>query len=114
MSYVDEGTGEPVIFLHGNPTPSYLWRNVIPHVSPYRRRLAPDLIGMGASGKPGSHSYRFVDHVRYLDAWFDAVGLKGPYALVGHNWGGELAFHRAFPAAQGGVCARLYGNLRPA
>jgi haloalkane dehalogenase len=96
MSYVDEGTGEPVIFLHGNPTSSYLWRNVIPHVSPFRRCLAPDLIGMGASGKPGSHSYRFVDHVRYLDAWFDAVGLKGPYALVGHDWGGALAFHRTF------------------
>jgi pimeloyl-ACP methyl ester carboxylesterase len=104
MSYVDEGTGEPVIFLHGNPTSSYLLRNVIPHVSPFRRCLAPDLIGMGASGKPGSHSYRFVDHVRYLDVWFDAVGLKGPYALVGHDWGARS--RSIAPSGGQGRCPR--------
>ena len=96
ISYVDIGSGAPVVFLHGNPTSSYLWRNIIPYVAPFRRCLAPDLIGMGQSGKPQSHGYRFVDHVRYLDAWFDAVGLGGDLTLVGHDWGGALAFHRAY------------------
>ena len=95
ISYVDLGSGAPVVFLHGNPTSSYLWRNVIPYVVPFRRCLAPDLIGMGQSGKPRSHGYRFVDHVRYLDAWLDAVGIGGNLTFVGHNWGGALAFHRA-------------------
>ena len=66
MSYVDEGEGDPIVFLHGNPTSSYLWRNVIPHVSDIGRCLAPDLIGMGQSGKSPTYSYRFVDHARYL------------------------------------------------
>jgi haloalkane dehalogenase len=95
MSYVDVGSGEPVVFLHGNPTSAYLWRNIIPYAAASNRCLAPDLIGMGASGKPRSHAYRFVDHARYLDAWFEAVGLTGPVTLVGHDWGGALAFHRA-------------------
>ncbi|MEU2252000.1 haloalkane dehalogenase [Nocardia xishanensis] len=91
ISYTDTGTGAgsvPVVFLHGNPTSSYLWRNVIPHVSDQARALAPDLIGMGASGKPDI-DYRFVDHARYLDAWFDAVGLD-EVVIVGHDWGGAL------------------------
>ncbi|MFI1915521.1 haloalkane dehalogenase [Nocardia sp. NPDC020380] len=85
----DTGSGTiPVVFLHGNPTSSYIWRNVIPHVSGETRALAPDLIGMGASGKPDS-DYRFTDHARYLDAWFDALGLD-EVVLVGHDWGGAL------------------------
>jgi haloalkane dehalogenase len=68
MSYVDTGAGKPVVFLHGNPTSSYLWRNIIPFVSSNARCLAPDLIGMGRSGKSPSSNYRFVDHARYLDA----------------------------------------------
>jgi haloalkane dehalogenase len=96
LSYVDVGHGDPVVFLHGNPTSSYLWRNIIPYVAPFRRCLAPDLIGMGQSGKPRSHGYRFVDHARYLDAWFDAIGLSGNVAFVGHDWGGALAFHHGF------------------
>jgi haloalkane dehalogenase len=96
ISYVDIGSGAPVVFLHGNPTSSYLWRNIIPYVAPFRRCLAPDLIGMGQSGKPPTHRYRFVDHVRYLDAWFDAAELGGDLTLVGHDWGGALAFHRAY------------------
>ncbi|WP_431969205.1 haloalkane dehalogenase [Nocardia sp. bgisy134] len=91
ISYTDTGTGAgsvPVVFLHGNPTSSYLWRNVIPHVADQARALAPDLIGMGASGKPDI-DYRFVDHARYLDAWFDALGLD-EVVLVGHDWGGAL------------------------
>src|SRR5216684_3371729 len=75
MVYVDTGAGNAVVFLHGNPTSSYLWRNVIPHVSGRHRCLAPDLIGMGESGKAPVGSYRFVDHAHYLDAWFEAVGL---------------------------------------
>jgi haloalkane dehalogenase len=94
MAFVDVGDGDPVVFLHGNPTSSYLWRNIIPYLAPFRRCLAPDLIGMGQSGKPRSHAYRLADHIRYLDAWFDAIGLNGQLALVGHDWGGVLAFHR--------------------
>ncbi|HEV8440391.1 MAG TPA: haloalkane dehalogenase [Methylomirabilota bacterium] len=95
MAYVDTGRGDPVVFLHGNPTSSYLWRNVIPHVEPHARCLAPDLIGMGESGKAPSGSYRFVDHARYLDAWFDALGLDGALTLVMHDWGSALGFHWA-------------------
>lgn len=86
--------GTPVVFLHGNPTSSHLWRNVLPRIGGHARCLAPDLIGMGRSGKPGP-PYRFADHARYLDAWFDALGLDGEVVLVGHDWGGALAFDRA-------------------
>jgi haloalkane dehalogenase len=95
MSYVDTGVGDPVVFLHGNPTFSYLWRNVIPYVSPLGRCFAPDLVGMGRSGKSPGQSYRFVDHARYLDAWFDALGLTKNVTLVVHDWGSALGFHRA-------------------
>ncbi|WP_327581725.1 haloalkane dehalogenase [Nonomuraea sp. NBC_00507] len=89
MHYRELGTGAPIVFLHGNPTSSYLWRNVMPAVG-HGRRLAPDLIGMGESGKPAI-DYTFADHVRYLDAWFDALDLDD-VVLVGHDWGGALAF----------------------
>ena len=95
MSYVDTGTGRPIVFLHGNPTSSYLWRNVIAEVRGTARCLAPDLVGMGWSGKAPSGSYRFGDHARYLDAWFDAVGFADKVILVGHDWGSALAFHWA-------------------
>src|SRR5712691_1712306 len=95
MAYIDTGSGEPVVFLHGNPTSSYLWRNIIPHLEDRRRCLAPDLIGMGSSGKLPRPSYRFVDHVRYLDAWFDALALRGTVTLVLHDWGSALGFYRA-------------------
>src|SRR5271167_2502883 len=75
MAYVDTGSGDPIVFLHGNPTSSYLWRNVIPHLEGLGRCLAPDLIGMGDSAKEPSGAYRFVDHARYLDGWFHALGL---------------------------------------
>lgn len=90
MSYLDAGEGTPLVFLHGNPTSSYLWRKVLSHLGGPGRRLAPDLIGMGASGKPAIE-YRFGDHARYLAAWFDAVGLE-EVVLIGHDWGGALAF----------------------
>lgn len=95
MSYVDTGVGRPVVFLHGNPTSSHLWRNIIAEVKGVARCLAPDLVGMGRSGRAPSGSYRFGDHARYLDAWFDAVGLEENVILVGHDWGSALAFHWA-------------------
>ncbi|WP_324196854.1 haloalkane dehalogenase [Nocardia cyriacigeorgica] len=88
MSYVDIGAGTPLVFLHGNPSSSHMWRNVLPHM-PAGRLLAPDLIGMGASGKPDI-GYSFAEHARYLDAWFDTLGLDR-VVLVGHDWGGALA-----------------------
>jgi len=95
MSYVDVGAGDPIVFLHGNPTSSYLWRNVIPSVSDLGRCLAPDLVGMGASGRAANGAYRFVDHAKYLDAWFDAMGLQRNVLLVLHDWGSALGFHWA-------------------
>ncbi len=95
ISYVDTGAGEPVVFLHGNPTSSYLWRNVIPRVEGLGRCLAPDLVGMGDSGAAPDGSYRFVDHARYLDAWFEALGLTN-VTLVVHDWGSALGFYWAY------------------
>ncbi|MFE9104296.1 haloalkane dehalogenase [Actinomadura geliboluensis] len=89
--YREVGRGPtPTVFLHGNPTSSYLWRHVLPVVGAAGRCLAPDLIGMGESGKPDI-AYSFDDHARYLDAWFDALELDR-VVLVGHDWGGALAF----------------------
>lgn len=93
MSYVDVGNGDPIVFLHGNSTSSYLWRNIIPYVSDLGRCLAPDLVGMGRSGPAPDGGYRFADHARYLDAWFDAVGVTGNVTLVVHDWGSALGFH---------------------
>jgi haloalkane dehalogenase len=95
MSYVDVGAGDPIVFVHGNPTSSYLWRNIIPFVAEQGRCLAPDLVGMGQSGKPSNCAYRFADHARYLDAWFEALNLSRNIVLVLHDWGSALGFHRA-------------------
>jgi haloalkane dehalogenase len=92
IAYVDVGDGDPIVFLHGNPTPSYLWRNIIPYLIPFGRCLAPDLVGMGNSGPASDGSYRFIDHQRYLDAWFEAIGLKRNIILVVHDWGSALGF----------------------
>ena len=114
MAYVDTGAGEPIVFLHGNPTSSYLWRNIIPHVAGQRRCLAPDLVGMGESGKSPSGSYRFVDHARYLDAWFEALGLTANVVLVVHDWGSALGFHwaRRHPGMVAGI-AYMESIVRP-
>ena len=96
VATVDTGEGDPVVFLHGNPTSSYLWRNIIPHVTGIARCLAPDLLGMGQSDKAPNGSYRFADHACYLDAWFDALDLNQKVTLVGHDWGSALAFDWAF------------------
>jgi len=108
MAYVDEGAGAPIVFLHGNPTSSYLWRNVIPHVQGLGRAIAPDLIGMGDSEKladSGRDSYRFVEHRRYLDAFLDAVGVRENVTLVIHDWGSALGFDwaRRHPNAVKGI-----------
>ena len=95
MAYVEMGEGDPVVFLHGNPTSSYLWRNIMPHAAGQARCLAPDLIGMGDSDKlddPGPGSYRFVEHRDYLDGFLDAVGLGGNAVFVIHDWGSALGF----------------------
>ena len=94
MAYVESGRGRPVVLLHGNPTSSYLWRHVIAHLDPLGRCLAPDLIGMGRSGKAPAGSYRLADHVRYLDAWFDTLDLSR-VTMVVHDWGSALGFHWA-------------------
>jgi haloalkane dehalogenase len=94
MSYVTAGSSGPaVLFLHGNPTSSIIWRHIIPHVAPVSRCIAPDLIGFGQSGKPDI-AYRFADHVRYLDAFLDALRLRES-VIVAQDWGTALAFHRA-------------------
>lgn len=94
MSYLEAGTSGPtVLFLHGNPTSSYIWRNIIPHVAPFGRCIAPDLIGYGQSGKPDI-DYRFFDQVRYLDAFIDAVDIN-ELVIVAQDWGTALAFHFA-------------------
>lgn len=95
MAYLEEGTGDPIVLLHGNPTSSFLWRSVIPHLVPLGRCIAPDLIGMGDSDKleePGPDSYRFVEHRRYLDGFLDALGVSHEVTLVIHDWGSALGF----------------------
>jgi haloalkane dehalogenase len=96
MAYVDVGEGDPIVFLHGNPTPSYLWRNIIPYVLPVGRCLAPDYVGMGNSGPAPDGSYRFFDQQRYLDAWFETMSLTENVILVVHDWGSALGFSWAY------------------
>ncbi len=99
MAYVEEGSGDPIVFLHGNPTSSYLWRNVMPEVTDLGRCIAPDLIGMGHSDKlanPGPDSYRFVEHREFLDGFLEAVGVTEKVTLVIHDWGSALGFDWAY------------------
>ena len=95
IAYREAGseTGPTVLFLHGNPTSSYIWRNILPIVGPVARCIAPDLIGFGQSGKPNIE-YRFADHVRYLDAFLEQMGIPSAY-VVAQDWGSGLAFHLA-------------------
>ena len=108
LSYRTMGSGDPVVFLHGNPTSSYLWRDVLGPVSRAARCIAPDLVGMGGSDPSSTHGpdrYRFVDHRRYLDGLFEALGLTSGVTLVGHDWGGVLAtdWARRHPDAVRGI-----------
>jgi haloalkane dehalogenase len=97
MAYVETGNldGDPIVFLHGNPTSSYLWRNIIPFAESFGRCIAPDLIGMGDSDKlpdSGPDRYRFVEHREYLDALLDQLGVNSNVTLVIHDWGSGLGF----------------------
>ena len=99
MAYVEQGSGDPIVFLHGNPTSSYLWRNIIPHVADCGRCIAPDLIGMGDSEKlaaTGPASYGFAEHRTYLDALLQALGVDQDVILVLHDWGSALGFDWAY------------------
>jgi len=93
MHYIDVGEGDPILFLHGNPTSSYLWRNIIPYLVPQGRCIAVDLIGMGKSDKPDL-AYRFSDHSKYLESFIEELDLKN-ITLVIHDWGSGLGFHYA-------------------
>ena len=93
MHYIEEGEGDPILFLHGNPTSNYLWRNIIPYLSKQGRCIAPDLIGMGKSGKPNL-KYGFEDSYRYLEAFIQKMDLKN-VTLVVHDWGSGLGFNYA-------------------
>lgn len=95
MAYVEMGEGDPIVFQHGNPTSSYLWRNIIPHLADQGRCIAVDLIGMGDSDKldnPGPASYRYTDHREFLFAAWDALGVHNRVTLVIHDWGSALGF----------------------
>ncbi|WP_422027012.1 haloalkane dehalogenase [Pyruvatibacter mobilis] len=117
MSYVEMGEGDPIVFLHGNPTSSYLWRNIMPHLKGLGRCIAPDLIGMGDSEKldnPGPDSYTFAQHREYLDGVLDALGVTGNVVLVIHDWGSALGFdwaNRHRDAVQGIVY--MEGIVKP-
>ncbi|WP_339760305.1 haloalkane dehalogenase [uncultured Sulfitobacter sp.] len=98
MAYIEEGTGDPIVFLHGNPTSSYLWRNVMPHLAGKGRLIAPDLIGMGDSDmldNSGPDSYAFVEQRKYLVALLEQLGVTENVTLVIHDWGSGLGFHWA-------------------
>jgi haloalkane dehalogenase len=95
MAYVEVGEGDPIVLLHGNPTSSYLWRNLLPHLQPRGRCIVPDLIGMGDSDKlpdSGPRSYGFVEHRRHLDALLEALDVHERVILVVHDWGSALGF----------------------
>lgn len=95
MAYYEVGVGDPLVFLHGNPTSSYLWRNIIPHVQHLGRCIAPDMIGMGDSDRlpdSGVDKYTFRDHQAYLFGLFDAIGLRSRVTFVVHDWGSAVGF----------------------
>ncbi len=95
MAYVEMGEGDPIVFQHGNPTSSYLWRNIMPHLADQGRCIAVDLFGMGDSDKlddPGPDSYRYVEHRDYLFAAWEALGVSDRVTLIIHDWGSALGF----------------------
>ena len=95
MAHVEVGSGDPIVLLHGNPTSSYLWRNIIPHLEDIARCIAPDLIGMGDSepvDNSGPDSYRFVEHREYLDGLLEQLDLGDSVTFVIHDWGSGLGF----------------------
>lgn len=95
MAYIDVGKGDPIIFLHGNPTSSFLWRNVMPHVEGMGRIIAPDFIGHGWSSTSPTNAYHFKDNIAYFDAFFEALNLTENITFVLHDWGAAIGFYRA-------------------
>ena len=112
MHYVDVGEGDPILFLHGNPTSSYLWRNVIPHLSGQARCIAVDLIGMGKSDHPDI-PYRYDDQYHYLSGFLDALGHGSNLTLVIHDWGSGLGFRWGPQTQAGGEGDCLHGGDDP-
>ena len=117
MAVVEVGEGDPIVLLHGNPTSSYVWRNVIPHLQALGRCIAPDLVGMGDSDKlpdSGPGSYMFQEHRRHLDEVLDALDVRGNLTLVVHDWGSALGFDwaRRHPESVRGI-AYLEALVRP-
>ena len=111
MAYVESGVGDPIVLLHGNPTSSYLWRNVIPYLSSLGRCIAPDLIGMGDSDKlpdSGPGSYTFVEHRRYLEALLDELRVRERVTFVIHDWGSALGFDWANRHRQASRASRTW------
>jgi len=109
MAYHERGEGDAIVFLHGNPTSSYLWRNIVPHVEHLGRCIAPDLIGQGDSAKldnTGPDSYTFVEHRQYLDGLLDELDLGDNITFVIHDWGSALGFDWANRHRDrvGGIC----------
>ena len=105
MAYIDIGEGDPIVFMHGNPTSSFLWRNVIPHVEGLGRIIAPDFVAHGWSSTSPRDAYHFADNIEYFDAFFDALDLGGNQILVLHDWGAAVGFERAsrFPERIQGI-----------
>lgn len=117
MAFHERGEGDAIVFLHGNPTSSYIWRDVVPHLADHGRCIVPDLIGMGDSDKldnSGPDSYRFLEHRSYLDAFLDRVGLGDDVTLVVHDWGVALGIEwaRRHPDQVAGI-AYMEGVIRP-
>lgn len=117
MAYLEIGSGDPIVFLHGNPTSSYLWRNIIPYAEDFGRCIVPDLIGMGDSGKlphSGPDSYTFVENRQYLDTLLDQLGVHERVTFVVHDWGSALGFDWAYrhPEAVKGI-AYMEGIIKP-
>ncbi|WP_088918639.1 haloalkane dehalogenase [Granulosicoccus antarcticus] len=117
MAYIDEGTGDPIVFVHGNPTSSFLWRNIMPHLSGMGRLIAIDLIGMGDSDKldnSGPDSYTIKEHSRYVAELLSQLDVKDNVTLVCHDWGVALSCHWAFnnKAAVKGI-AFMEGRVMP-
>lgn len=117
MAYVEMGEGDPIVFQHGNPTSSYLWRNIMPYTADLGRCIALDLIGMGDSDKlenSGPDRYTFAEHSAYFDAALDALGIDSNVTFVIHDWGSALGFHWAnrHREAVKGICY-MEGIVRP-
>ena len=116
MAYVDVGEGDPIVLLHGNPTSSYLWREVIPHLEGLGRCIAPDLVGMGDSDPlpdPGPLRYSFAEHRRHLDALLEQLGVRERVVLVVHDWGSGLGFDWANRHREAAGIAYTEAIVRP-